>query len=181
MDDMQAQTCTCTCTHTHTHTQFDDVPSKAKTGNFQTRLIVRDVTGKYTWDCAVLYGQEPTTTQSGKCVCVRIHVCDSVCVMCTLYEYTVQFLFCPPTRKWFNHLQVDPTKHTYVTTMLACKQCVVFFHLIMPAMLCLGLYCVHDLTCVFVVSVINNAVCNFECLQTLCYWVRVEPGRLSAF
>ena len=36
------------------------------TASYQTRLIVRDVTGKYTWDSAVLYGPKPSPPQSSK-------------------------------------------------------------------------------------------------------------------
>ena len=45
---------------------MDGVPSSVATASFQTRIIVRDVTGKYTWDCAVLYGPEPPPSASGK-------------------------------------------------------------------------------------------------------------------
>ena len=36
------------------------------TASYQTRLIIRDVTGKYTWDSAVLYGPKPSSLQSSK-------------------------------------------------------------------------------------------------------------------
>lgn len=46
--------------------QMDGVPGGVATASYQTRIIVRDVTGKYTWDCAVLYGTEPHPSASGK-------------------------------------------------------------------------------------------------------------------
>ena len=45
---------------------MDGVPSNIATASYQTRIIVRDVTGKYTWDCAVLYGPEIPPQANGK-------------------------------------------------------------------------------------------------------------------
>ena len=52
--------------YTHTPIQIDGVPSNIATASYQTRIIVRDVTGKYTWDCAVLYGPEIPSQANGK-------------------------------------------------------------------------------------------------------------------
>ena len=52
--------------YTHTPVQIDGVPSNIATASYQTRIIVRDVTGKYTWDCAVLYGPEIPSHANGK-------------------------------------------------------------------------------------------------------------------
>ena len=38
--------------------QHTGLPPTVEPAKFQTRIIVRDVTGKYCWDCAMLYGPQ---------------------------------------------------------------------------------------------------------------------------
>ena len=45
--------------------QADGFPKETEMANYQTRLIIRDVTGKYTWDAAVLYGPEQDKKATG--------------------------------------------------------------------------------------------------------------------
>ena len=44
--------------------QSEGVPGDVNAGPYQTRVIVRDVSGKYTWDSTLLYG--PQNTQEGE-------------------------------------------------------------------------------------------------------------------
>ncbi len=57
-----------THTYKHTHAQLSGVPLGVKTASYQTRVIVRDVTGKFAWDSVVLYGPEKTSSQGGECI-----------------------------------------------------------------------------------------------------------------
>ena len=41
------------------------MPGEVSAGPYQTRVIVRDVTGKYTWDSTLLYGLD--TVLDGEC------------------------------------------------------------------------------------------------------------------
>ena len=44
---------------------MEGIPAEVSAGQYQTRVIVRDVTGKYTWDSALLYGPDRCTYQEG--------------------------------------------------------------------------------------------------------------------
>ena len=59
---------------------MDGVPSGVATASYQTRIIVRDVTGKYTWDCTVLYGPEPHPSTSGEYLLRKSHTVETFSV-----------------------------------------------------------------------------------------------------
>ena len=42
------------------------VPSNITTADYQCRVIVRDVTGKYSWDAAILYGPVVPSASKGE-------------------------------------------------------------------------------------------------------------------
>ena len=57
--------CMCVC-----GVQVEGVPGEVSAGTYQVRVIVRDVSGKYTWDSTLLHG--PDSTLEGKAYTLQI-------------------------------------------------------------------------------------------------------------